>query len=97
MLQVPATIQLAFATTPLVVHLFDISKTGVAFASGRDIDNGSSFMLSFSLPQGQQVTVEGRSVYSIRSSNGDLYRIGARIVLDGEALERVRDFISLPP
>lgn len=98
MLQVPATVHLVSPVSHSAVHLIDISRAGVAFASAQPLENGSSFMIYLGLPGSEKPCVaEGTVVYCIAPSTGSLYRIGARITLmSEETLERVRDFITLP-
>lgn len=98
MLQVSATVHVVPASHD-AVHLIDISRFGVEFASVRPLESGSSFRISLRLPGAEKPCVaEGTIVYCIGPSPRSLYRLGARITMIAEeTLEQLRDFITLPP
>jgi hypothetical protein len=75
-----------------------MSKAGVAFASARSLESGTSFLLSFWLPEtSKPCTAEGTVVYCTRMSNNRLYRIGARLqLMSQETQERIVDFVTSP-
>jgi hypothetical protein len=98
MLQVSATVHLVSPATQWDVHLVDISRTGVAFASARPLESGGSFMLSFWLPGDEKAcTAHGTVVHSAMVSDRPLYRIGARLRdMSAETEGQLMDFLTDP-
>lgn len=98
MLQVSATVHLAWSTSQWIVHLIDLSRTGVAFASTRSLENGSSFLLSFWLPGAERpCTTEGTVVYCVPVNAAGLFRVGAQLKsMSLEVQERIMDFVTKP-
>jgi hypothetical protein len=98
MLQVSATVHLASPATHWDVHLVDISRMGVAFASPRPFESGDSFMLSFRLPGDEKAcTAHGIVVHAATVSDRPLYRVGARLRdMSAETEGQLMDFLTDP-
>ena len=99
MLQVSATVHLTWPQSQWTVHLIDVSRGGVAFASTQPLEFGASFVLSFSLPGADQpCSVLGNVVYCGETGRSGLYRVGARLLRMSPATqELILDFVTLPP
>lgn len=98
MLQVSATVHLTWPQSQWTVHLIDVSRSGVAFASALPLEFGTSFVLSFSLPSADQpCSVLGNVVYCGDAGRSGLYRVGARLMrMSPETQELILDFVTSP-
>jgi Tfp pilus assembly protein PilZ len=98
MLQVSAIVHAGTPAAEWSVHLIDISKGGVAFATTRKLDSGTPFLLVFSFPgDDKENGVEGTVVYCTATNNPSLFRVGATLqMMSDETQERILDFVTLP-
>lgn len=98
MLQVSATVHLTWPQSQWTVHLIDLSRGGVAFASALPLEFGASFVLSFSLPGADKpCAVLGSVVYCGATGASGLYRVGARLLRTSpETQELILDFVTSP-
>ena len=98
MLEVPASAWLTEGGAEWTIHLIDICRAGVAFASARELPFGSRIHIRFSFPDDPgPCHVHGNVVYCKQIHAGPNFRTGVRLEpLSEQDEQRVVDFVTAP-
>jgi len=100
MLQVPATVHPAGpgGEDAWAVHLIDLSRSGVAFASDRPLRDAQPIRVSFRLPGMDALyDADGSVVYCMAFAGTGRYRVGVRFAPLGQPIrEAIMDFVTEP-
>jgi hypothetical protein len=98
MLEVPATARLSEAGFEWTIHLIDICRAGMAFASARNLPFGSPIHVTFSFPDASgPCSVHGTVVYCSPLNAGPHFRTGVRLdPMDEHDEQLIVDFVTAP-